>query len=86
MINLFFLTLVVKLLMTPLVTGNNEGLYSINEVILFFPDIIFISICLYIYLKETDQKKNILSRLIIFLVIIVIISNLINNISYKYKK
>ena len=81
MINLFFLTLIVKLLMTPLVTGNNEGLYSINEVILFFPDIIFIIICLYIYFKETDQKKNYLSRLIIFLVIIVIISNLINNIS-----
>jgi hypothetical protein len=80
MLNLFFYTVILKLLISPLVTGYNESSFYINEFILFFPDIILINISVLLYIKETDRSKNFLSRLILFQVIFVIISNLINDI------
>ena len=81
MLNLFFYTLILKLLITPLVYGNNNSAFFINEYILFFPDIILMIICFIIYVKETNRKKNFLSLLILFQVLIVLLSNIINEIS-----
>ena len=81
MLNLFFCTVILKLLITPLGYGNNNSAFFINEYLFFFPDIILMIICFIIYVKETNRKKNFLSLLILFQALIVLLSNIINEIS-----
>jgi len=74
MIYLFYILIVIKLIISPLAS-------KFNNIYIFLPDICLIFFCTILILKETSLKINFLFYLILFQILIVITSSVVNDIN-----
>ena len=74
MIYLFYILIVIKLIISPLAS-------KFNNIYIFLPDICLIFFCTILILKETSRKINFLFYLILFQILIVITSSVVNDIN-----